>query len=63
MKRAYEKGDLAAGEDFERALQKLKTDKDQMLAEWANDENLTFVRTAESTSAPYPKSLPAPQRR
>ena len=31
MKRAYEKGDLAAGEDFERALQKLKTDKDQML--------------------------------
>ena len=51
MKRAYEKGDLAAGEDFERALQKLKTDKDQMLADWANDENLTFVRTAESTSA------------
>ena len=50
MKRAYEKGDIAAGEDFERALQKLKTDKDQMLAE-CNDENLTFVRSAESTSA------------
>ena len=51
MKRSYEKGDIQAGEDFERALQKLKTDKDEMLAKWANDENLTFVRSAESSSA------------
>jgi len=40
MKRAYEKGDFQGGEDFERALQKLKTDKEEMLAQWANDENL-----------------------
>ena len=51
MKRAYEKGDFQGGEDFERALQKLKTDKEEMLAQWANDENLTFVRTAEASSS------------
>ena len=37
--------------NFERALQKLKTDKEEMLAQWANDENLTFVRTAEASSS------------
>ena len=51
MKRAYEKGDFEGGADFERALQKLKTDKEVMLAQWANDENLTFVRSAEATSS------------
>ena len=51
MKRAYDKGDFQGGDDFERALQKLKTDKEEMLAQWANDENLTFVRSAEASSS------------